>query len=73
MVFAGTLGLVPAGADDAQFELASLQTPGPAAAQSPANAADRALIKEDDCESPEVIALIESNREDRERTAVMDR
>jgi hypothetical protein len=32
-----------------------------------------ALIKEGQCESPETIAAIEKNREDRERTVVMDR
>ena len=33
----------------------------------------RALIKEGDSETPETIARIEKNREDRERTVVMDR
>ena len=32
-----------------------------------------ALIKEDEFETPETIATIEKNREDRERTVVMDR
>jgi hypothetical protein len=32
-----------------------------------------ALIKEDEFETPETIAVIEKNREDRERTVVMDR
>jgi hypothetical protein len=32
-----------------------------------------AAIKEGESESPEMIAVIESNREDRERTVVMDR
>ena len=32
-----------------------------------------ALIKEGEFESPEMIAVIESNREDRERTVVVDR
>ncbi len=32
-----------------------------------------ALIKEEEFESPEMIAVIERNREDRERTVVMDR
>ncbi len=32
-----------------------------------------ALIKEDEFETPETIATIERNREERERTAVMDR
>ena len=32
-----------------------------------------AKIKEDEFETPEAIAIIEKNREDRERTIVMDR
>jgi hypothetical protein len=32
-----------------------------------------ALIKENEFETPETIAIIERNREDRERTVVMDR
>ena len=32
-----------------------------------------AVVKEGEFESPETIAAIESNREDRERTAVIDR
>ena len=32
-----------------------------------------ALVKEGEFESPEMIAAIEKNREDRERTVVMDR
>ena len=32
-----------------------------------------AVIKEGESESPEMIAIIERNREDRERTVVMDR
>jgi hypothetical protein len=32
-----------------------------------------ALIKEEEFESPEMIAVIERNREDRERTVVIDR
>jgi hypothetical protein len=34
---------------------------------------DTALIKEDEFASPEMIAVIENNREDRERTVVIDR
>ena len=32
-----------------------------------------ALVKEEEFDSPETIAVIEKNREDRERTVVMDR
>jgi hypothetical protein len=34
---------------------------------------NRALIKEEEFASPEMIAVIENNREDRERTVVIDR
>jgi hypothetical protein len=74
LVLATVLGLAPAWAADTAFELASLQTPISAASlPTPRDAADRTLIKENECDSPEAIALIESNREDVERTVVMDR
>jgi hypothetical protein len=74
MMLAGALGLVPAGAAEGEFELAALQTPLGAGTMLPGrDDADRTLIKEDDCASPETIALIERNREDVERTVVMDR
>ncbi|MEA2882980.1 MAG: hypothetical protein QOH32_2236 [Bradyrhizobium sp.] len=74
MVLAGALGLVPAGAAEGEFELAALQTPLGAGAMLPArDDADRTLIREDECASPETVALIERNREDVERTVVMDR
>jgi hypothetical protein len=74
LVLATVLGLVPAWAADTGFELASLQTPiGAASLLTTRDAADRTLIKENECDPPEAIALIESNREDIERTVVMDR
>ena len=74
MTLAGALGLVPAGAQEAAFELAALQTPLGAGSMLPArDEADRTLIREDECASPEIVALIERNREDVERTVVMDR
>ena len=39
----------------------------------PDSGRNTALIKEDEFETPETIAIIEKNREDRERTVVMDR
>jgi hypothetical protein len=76
IVFATALGLVPvpAAAGENALELASLQTP--ISAESllpPRDDADRTLIKENECDSPEAIALIERSREDVERTVVMDR
>jgi hypothetical protein len=74
VMLAGALGLVPAGAGEGEFELAALQTPLGAGAMLPApDDADRTLIKEDECASPETIALIERNREEVERSVVMDR
>jgi hypothetical protein len=43
------------------------------AAVHPDSGRNTALIKEDEFETPETIAIIEKNREDRERTVVMDR
>ncbi len=39
----------------------------------PDDGRNMALIKEGEFESPEMIAVIERNREDRERTVVIDR
>ena len=74
IVLVTVLGLVPAAAGESGLELASLQTPiGAESLLTIRDEADRTLIKENECDSPEVIALIESNREDVERTVVMDR
>ena len=74
MVLGCALGLIPAGAEEAAFELASLQTPlGAGAMLTGRDDADRTLIKEDECATPETVALVERNREDVERTVVMDR
>jgi hypothetical protein len=73
IVLAAALGLAPAAAREGALELASLQTPiGAESLLILRDDADRALIKENECDSPEAIALIESNREDAERTVVMD-
>ena len=73
IVFVTVLGLGPA-AGETGLELASLQTPiGAESLLTVRDEADRTLIKENECDSPEAIALIERYREDVERTVVMDR
>jgi hypothetical protein len=78
MVALAALGIVPASSDEieAGVSLAWLDNPVSAASIRP-DRADRerntALIKEGESESPELIAVIESNREDRERMVVIDR
>ena len=42
-------------------------------ANNPHDTDSTAVIKEGESESPEMIAIIERNREDRERTVVIDR
>ncbi len=74
IVLAIASGLVPAAAGEGALELASLQTPiGAESLLTARDDADRTLIKENECDSPEAIALIERYREDIERTVVMDR
>ena len=74
LVLATVLGLDPAAAAESGFDLASLQTPvGAGSLLTTRDEADRTLIKENECDSPEAVALIESNREDVERSVVMDR
>ena len=74
IVLVTVLGLVPAAAGESGLELASLQTPiGAESLLTIRDEADRTLIKENECDSPEAIALIESKAEDAERTVVMDR
>jgi hypothetical protein len=48
-------------------------TTGSSRAVRPDGERNTALIKEDEFETPETIAIIEKNREDRERIVVMDR
>ena len=72
------LGIMPASSEETELgvSLASLDN----AITMDSNGNDRpddgrniALIKEGEFESPEMIAVIERNREDRERTVVIDR
>ena len=73
------LTVLPAGSEEIEpgTSLASLDrnitTGSSRAAVHPDSERNTALIKEDEFETPETIATIEKNREDRERTVVMDR
>ena len=73
------LAVLPARSEETEpaTSLASLErhitTGANRAAVHPDNARSTAKIKEDEFETPETIATIEKNREDRERTVVMDR
>ena len=78
MVAVSALGSSPASSDEIDYgvSLASLNnrvTVGSAANDRPDGDRNMALVKEEESESPEMIAVIESNREDRERMVVIDR
>jgi hypothetical protein len=78
MVFVAALGVVPASSDEigSGISLALLDNPVSAGSIRPDRAdgeRNMALIKEGESESPEMIAVIESNREDRERLVIIDR
>ena len=78
MVAVSALGSIPASSDEIEFgvSLASLNnrvTVGSVVNDRPDGERNMTLIKEGEFESPETIAVIESNREDRERTVVIDR
>ena len=73
-----SLGVLPARSEETEpgTSLALLDrnvTTGLSRAVRPDQERNTALIKEDEFETPETIAIIEKNREDRERTVVMDR
>ena len=72
------LGVLPARSEETEpgTSLALLErnvTTGFSRAVHPDRERNTALIKEDEFETPETIAIIEKNREERERTVVMDR
>jgi hypothetical protein len=72
------LGSIPASSDEIEYgvSLASLNnrvTVGSVVNDRRDGDRSMALIKEEEFESPEMIAVIESNREDRERSVVIDR
>lgn len=78
MVAVAVLGAIPASSDEigSGISLALLDNPvGAGSIRADRAEAERstALIKEGESESPEMIAVIESNREDRERMVVIDR
>jgi hypothetical protein len=78
IVAMSALGSIPASSDETELgiSLASLNqrvTVGSVAHDRPDGDRNMALIKEGEYESPEMIAVIESNREDRERMVVIDR
>jgi hypothetical protein len=78
MVAVSALGSVPASSDEIEFgiSLASLNnriTVGSVMNDRPEGDRNMTLVKEGESESPEMIAIIESNREDRERIVVIDR
>jgi hypothetical protein len=70
-------GIMPAGSEECEpgVSLASLDTTNTVGLAEHRAEPDRntALVKEGEFESPETIAAIERNREDRERTVVIDR
>jgi hypothetical protein len=71
------LGIMPASSEECEpgVSLASLDTTYTVGSAQHRAEPDRntALVKEGEFESPETIAAIERNREDRERTVVIDR
>jgi hypothetical protein len=78
LLAASALAVLPAKSEETEpgSSLASLErniTTGSSRAVHPDSERNTALIKEGEFETPETIAVIEKNREDRERTVVMDR
>jgi hypothetical protein len=78
MVAVAALGSIPASSDEIEsgISLASLDNPvsaGSIRSDRADGERNMALIRESEFESPEMIAVIESNREDRERMVVIDR
>ena len=78
MLAVSALGIIPANSKETDLGvcLASLDNAIVVGSNRNDRTDDRrniALIKEEEFESPEMIAVIERNREDRERTVVIDR
>ena len=78
MLAMSALGIIPANSEETDLGvcLASLDNAIIVGSNRNDRTDDRlniALIKEEEFESPEMIAVIERNREDRERTVVIDR
>ena len=74
MLAVSALGIMPASSEETELgvNLASLDN-AITVNDRPDDGRNMALIKEGEFESPEMIAVIERNREDRERTVVIDR
>ncbi len=74
MLAVSALGIMPASSEETELgvSLASLDN-AITVNDRPDDGRNMALIKEGEFESPEMIAVIERNREDRERTVVIDR
>jgi hypothetical protein len=71
-------GIMPSSAEEIELgvSVAALEnsiTIGSTRNDRPDSDRSTALIKEGESESPEIVSVIERNREDRERTVVMDR
>jgi hypothetical protein len=78
MVALSALASTPASSDEMEYgislALLNNRVPvGSVANDRPDGDRNMALIKEEEFESPEMVAVIESNREDRERMVVIDR
>ena len=77
LAVASTWGIIPASSQECEPEisLASLDDTYTVGSAQYRVEPDRntAVVKEDEFESPETIVAIERNREDRERTVVIDR
>jgi hypothetical protein len=77
MLAVSAWGIMPASSEETELGVSLASLDNPITVGSTGN--DRpddgrmALIKEGEFESPEMIAVIERNREDRERTVVIDR
>jgi hypothetical protein len=70
------LGAIQANSEEIAVSLASVDnrvTVGSSRNDCPDGDWNTAVIKEGESESPEMTAVIENNREDRERTVVIDR
>jgi hypothetical protein len=78
MIALGAFGSFPASSEESGMgiSLASLDntvTVGSARRDRSDDERNIAMIKEGESEPPEIVAVIERNREDRERTVVIDR
>jgi hypothetical protein len=75
MLAVSALGIIPANSEETDLGVcfASLDNTIIVGSNRTDDGRNMTLIKEEEFESPEMIAVIERNREDRERTVVIDR